>query len=73
MPIEAPERDQPLYTVIPTHAPISRLLRHARDTEDTFSTSQHNTAPLEIRGSAIDTASFQSKTRSLHVQQYGEF
>ena len=31
-------RDQPFYTVIPTHSPFSRLLRHAGDTDDVFST-----------------------------------
>ena len=31
--------------------------------------SLHNTAPLEIWGSAIDTASYRSKTRSLCVQK----
>ena len=29
---------QPFHTVIPTHRPFSRLLRHAGDTEDVFST-----------------------------------
>ena len=37
VPVQAPTRDQPFYTVIPTHRPFSRLLRHAGDTEDTFS------------------------------------
>ena len=31
-------RDQPFYTVIPTHRPFSRLLRHAWDMEDVFLT-----------------------------------
>ena len=38
VPVQAPTRDHPFYTVIPTHRPFSRLLRHALDTEDKFST-----------------------------------
>ena len=38
VPVQTPTRDQPFYTVIPTHRTISRLVRHAGDTEDTFST-----------------------------------
>ena len=38
VPAQAPTRGQPFYTVIPKIAPFSRLLRHAGDTEDTFST-----------------------------------
>ena len=33
VPVLAPTRDQPFYTVIPTHRPFSRLFDHAGDTE----------------------------------------
>ena len=38
VPVQALTRYQPFCTVIPTHRPFSRLLRHAWDTEDVFST-----------------------------------
>ena len=38
VPVQTPTRDHPFYTAILTHRPFSRLLRHAGDTEDVFST-----------------------------------
>ena len=38
VPVQTPTRDHPFYTAIQTHRPFSRLLRHAGDTEDVFST-----------------------------------
>ena len=38
VPVQAPTRDQPFSMVIPPQLHCSRLLRHAGDTEDTFST-----------------------------------
>ena len=38
VPVQAPTRDQPFIRLFLETAPFSRLLRHACDTEDTFST-----------------------------------
>ena len=38
VPIQAWTRGQPFYTIIMRNRPFSRLLRHAGDTEDVFST-----------------------------------
>ena len=39
VPVLAPTRDQPFYTVIPTHRPILVAFNDTHeDTEDTFST-----------------------------------
>ena len=38
VPVQAPTRDYPFYAVFPRNRPFSRLLRHAGDTEDEFST-----------------------------------
>ena len=37
VPVQAPTRGHPFYTVIPRNRPFSRLLRYPGDTEDTFS------------------------------------
>ena len=38
VPVQAPTRDKPFYTLFRETAPFSRILRHAGDAEDTFST-----------------------------------